>query len=46
MDREQMTIRLPSELKELLQREAVELGMSLNAYMLWLIHRGRQAGSG
>ena len=44
MDREQTNIRLPTELKEQLQREAAKLGMSLNAYMLWLIDRGRRAG--
>ena len=44
MDREQTNIRLPTELKEQLQREAATLGMSLNAYMLWLIDRGRRAG--
>ena len=46
LDREQTTIRLPAELKEQLQREAANLGMSLNAYILWLIDRVRQAGSG
>ena len=42
MEREQTTIRLPAELKEQLQREAAELGMSLNGYVLWLIDKGRQ----
>ena len=43
MEREQTTIRLPSGLLEQLKREAEELGMSLNGYMLWLIDKGRQA---
>ena len=42
--REQTTLRLPSELKEELQREAQEKGMSFNDYVLWLIRRGRAAG--
>ena len=42
VEREQTTIRLPAELKEQLQGEAAKLGMSLNAYLLWLIDRGRQ----
>lgn len=43
MDREQTTIRLPAELKERLQQEADETGMSFNALLLsilsdWLGH--------
>ena len=41
-EREQTTIRLPSELKEKLQREAERLGVSFNAYLLLLIDKGRQ----
>ena len=41
--REQTTLRLPPELKEELQREAQENGMSLNDYLLWLIRLGREA---
>jgi len=40
-EREQTTIRLPSELKEALQREAQEKGMSFNDYVLSLIHKAR-----
>lgn len=43
MEREQTTIRLPVELKELLQQEAERLGISFNAYMLILIEKGRQS---
>lgn len=42
MEREQTTIRLPSELKEQLQREAERMGMSFNRYLLWLIDKARQ----
>lgn len=41
-DREQITIRLPVELKEELQREAVRLGISFNSYLLILIDKGRR----
>lgn len=44
MERSQTTIRLPTELKEQLQREADRMGISLNDYLLRLIIRGRQAG--
>lgn len=43
MEREQTTIRLPVELKELLQQEAERLGISFNAYILILIEKGRQS---
>lgn len=43
MRREQTTIRLPEELKELLQREADLRGLSFNAYVLLLIDKGLQA---
>jgi len=41
MEREQTTLRLPVELKEALLREAGKAGMSLNAYLLILIEKGR-----
>lgn len=37
--REQTTIRLPAGLKEQLQREAQERGISFNEYVLWLIQK-------
>lgn len=40
MNREQITLRLPSELKERLQREASCKGISFNQYILWLIEHG------
>ena len=39
--KEQTTLRLPAELKEALAKEAQELGMSCNDYVLLLIHEGR-----
>lgn len=42
MNREQTTIRLPSELKEQLQGEAAKENISFNAYVLMLISIGRQ----
>lgn len=42
MNRTQTTIRLPSELKEQLQKQADEMGVSFNAYVLLLIDKGRQ----
>ena len=42
MDRTQITIRLPAELKEELQREADRRVISFNDYLLWLIIHGRQ----
>ncbi len=41
--KEQTTIRLPKELKEKLQREAEETGISFNSYILLLIDKGHQA---
>lgn len=41
-EKEQITIRLPVELKEKLQQEAAEFGMSFNGYLLWLIDKARQ----
>ena len=45
-EREQTTIRLPVEMKEELQREAVKKGISLNAYIVLLIDTGRRTGQG
>lgn len=45
MNREQTTIRLPSELKEQLQKEADEMGRSFNGYVLSLIEKGRKSQS-
>ena len=36
-DREQTTIRLPTELKEKLQREADQKGISFNALILMIL---------
>lgn len=41
MTREQITIRLPTELMEQLRREAQERGMSFNDYLVALIQRAR-----
>lgn len=41
-DREQMTLRMPVEMKEKIDKEATRLGISSNAYILMLIDRGRQ----
>ncbi|MDR2982741.1 MAG: type II toxin-antitoxin system HicB family antitoxin [Puniceicoccales bacterium] len=38
MEREQTTLRLPPALKEELAREAQGLGISLNDYLLSIIH--------
>ncbi len=38
MDREQTTIRLPKELKEEIQRQADEMGVSFNEYILIAIN--------
>ena len=43
-ERVAVTLRLPSALKETLHREAVEHGISFNAYVLLLVNKGRQAG--
>ena len=42
MEREQTTLRLSPELKEELQKEASQKGMSFNAWVLCLIYKGRQ----
>lgn len=41
--REQTTLRLPAELKRQLQQEAASMDLSLNAYILLTIDRGRQS---
>lgn len=38
MEREQTTIRLPSELKEAIQREADRLGIGFNEYVMEAIN--------
>lgn len=40
MEREQVTIRLPAELKERLQQEADRQGISFNAMVILAIRRG------
>lgn len=40
-EREQTTIRLPPELKEQLQREADQKGISLNALLLMILSEER-----
>lgn len=42
MEREQITIRLPAEPMEQLRREAQEIGMSFNDYLVALIHKARK----
>ena len=42
MTRVQTTIRLPEELMERLQREAGQMGISVNALMVTLIDKGIQ----
>ena len=41
-DREQITLRIPTETKEEIAKEATRLGISINAYILILIDKGRQ----
>ena len=40
MEREQTTIRLPSDLKEQIQKQADEMGISFNGMVLELIRQG------
>lgn len=40
--REQTTLRLPEKLKFQLEIEAAQRGLSLNAYILLLIDKGRR----
>lgn len=42
MKREQITIRLPAELKAALEKEAAKKGISFNALILILIDKARQ----
>lgn len=44
MEREQTTIRLPVELKEQLQQEAGERGLSLNDLLLIILDRAINQG--
>lgn len=39
MEREQLTLRIPEELKEALHKEAQEKGISLNALIIQLLQR-------
>ncbi len=40
MEREQTTIRLPTELKQRIQQEADKKGISFNAALIFLLQRG------
>lgn len=42
VQKETVSLRLPSELKEQLMTEAVRYGVSFNEYVLILIHKARQ----
>ena len=41
-EREQTTVRLPVDLKEEIQRQADEIGISFNAMLIILARRGLQ----
>lgn len=41
-EKEQISLRLPAQLKEELVKEAYKYGYSFNEYLLILIHKGRQ----
>ena len=41
-EKEQTTIRLPAELKEILMQEATDYGVSFNEYLLILIDKARR----
>lgn len=43
MEREQITIRLPAELKEQVQKQADEMGYSFNGMVVALIRKGLEA---
>ena len=43
MAREQTTIRLPTELKEQLQREADRMGISFNSVLIIILRKGLEA---
>lgn len=43
MDREQTTLRLPTELLERLRRQAQEMGVSLNACIILCLEAGLSA---
>ena len=40
MEKEQTTIRLPAELKEMLQQEAERRGISFNSLVILLLKKG------
>lgn len=40
MEREQITIRLPADLKERIQREADYMGISFNSRIVQLVKKG------
>lgn len=42
LEREQITIRLPAELKERLQQEAKEIGIAFNAYILMILNEAKK----
>lgn len=42
MEREQTTIRLPAELKEKLQKQADQIGISFNEMVIKFIHVGME----
>ena len=41
LEREQITIRLPAELKERLQLEAKEIGIAFNAYIFMILNEAK-----
>ena len=41
LEREQITIRLPAELKERLQQEAKEIGIAFNAYIFMTLNEAK-----
>lgn len=41
-EKETTTIRIPTRNLEAMQKEASEIGLSLNSYMLMAIHLGRK----
>lgn len=40
MEKEQITIRLPADMKEKVQQEADKRGISFNAMIIWFIQEG------
>ncbi len=45
MDREQTTVRLPSDLKQWLWEEADRLAISFNAVVVMILQKEREEGS-